>query len=57
MGCRQAQAKHGKVRLPKKSALAVRQVMRNQRGMPGIMPFMPRIILAIPPLENCFITF
>jgi hypothetical protein len=25
--------------------------------MPGSMPFMLRIILAIPPLENCFIIF
>ena len=29
----------------------------DQRPMPGIMPFMPRIILAMPPLENCFIIF
>ena len=25
--------------------------------MPGIMPFIPRIIFCNPPLENCFIIF
>ena len=25
--------------------------------IPGNIPFMPRIIFAIPPLENCFIIF
>jgi hypothetical protein len=35
------------------------QAETNQRPppIPGIMPFMPRISLPMPPLENCFIIF
>ena len=31
--------------------------MTERHRIPGNIPFMPRIIFCIPPLENCFIIF